>query len=358
MQRRSTTQDVTWFLDLKRNNQLDLSPPYQRRSVWNPKDRRFFLDTIFRGYPCPPIFLHKILAEDGRTIYAVVDGKQRLETLFRFTEGDVAISQDFGNARLDGRTFTRLEIAEKELFWNYVIPVEFLTFSPDDMHEVNQAFDRLNRNMRKLEPQELRHARWDGWFIRLTERECEDPRWRTLGTVTTARHKRMKDAQFISELLLVIINNSMMGFDQDALDAAYARYDDLDELEEPLDEDAFLQQLGDAKEYIAAMQNTNGCVKDYASQLASFYTLWSAVVLHRELLPEATEFAELFALFRRRVDELDKAEDKTPLLTGENAVLFRRPSEFLNYFRGASTDLVPRSRRLESLLSFVQETQL
>ena len=41
--RRVTTQDISWFLDLSRNGQLNLDPPYQRRSVWSPKDRRFFL---------------------------------------------------------------------------------------------------------------------------------------------------------------------------------------------------------------------------------------------------------------------------------------------------------------------------
>jgi len=27
MQRRSTTQDISWFLDLRRNDQLNMSPP-------------------------------------------------------------------------------------------------------------------------------------------------------------------------------------------------------------------------------------------------------------------------------------------------------------------------------------------
>jgi hypothetical protein len=32
--RRVTTQDISWFLDLDNNKQLNLDPPYQRRSVW------------------------------------------------------------------------------------------------------------------------------------------------------------------------------------------------------------------------------------------------------------------------------------------------------------------------------------
>jgi hypothetical protein len=38
MKRRPTTQDISWLLDLARNKQLDLDPPYQRRSVWTNKD--------------------------------------------------------------------------------------------------------------------------------------------------------------------------------------------------------------------------------------------------------------------------------------------------------------------------------
>src|SRR3990167_5115312 len=100
--RRVTTQDLSWFLDLSANNQLDLDPSYQRRSVWSPKDRRHFLDTIFRGYPSPSIFLHKQII-DGKTIYSVVDGKQRLETILKFTRNEIAIDKKYGDSRLDNK---------------------------------------------------------------------------------------------------------------------------------------------------------------------------------------------------------------------------------------------------------------
>ena len=49
MSRTLTTQDVSWFLDLKERDQLNLDPPYQRRSVWSPRDKRFFIDTILNN---------------------------------------------------------------------------------------------------------------------------------------------------------------------------------------------------------------------------------------------------------------------------------------------------------------------
>src|SRR5437870_774607 len=226
MQGRPASKDPSWFMDLRRHGHLVWAPPYQRRSVWTPKDRRFFLDTVFRGYPCPPIFLHKVAGTDEKTTYAVVDGKQRLQTIFKFVDGEIALAEDFGDTRYNSKKWGDLGSAERQILWDYVIPVEFLSFDPGDTRAVDQAFDRLNRNMRKLEAQELRHARWDGWFILLVEQECEDPAWRKLGVVTNARSKRMKDAQFMSELALVIIERKQHGFDQEMLDAAYGRYDD------------------------------------------------------------------------------------------------------------------------------------
>ena len=330
MKRRATTQDITWFLDLRRSNQLDLDPPYQRRGVWNPKDRRFFLDTVFRGYPCPPIFVHKTdRTTDGKTIYAIVDGKQRLQTLFMFVDDQLALDHEFGDNRFNGKKWSQLKGEERQIFWDYVIPVEFLTFDPRDPQEVNQAFDRLNRNMRKLEAQELRHARWGGWFISLVESECEDAFWKRVGVGTTARNKRMKDAQFISELLLVIIDQRQKGFDQDALDTAYGKYDDITELDEPIEPDDIKEQMSNAKQYIDAMQGVNSCVKKYASSLAVFYTLWAAVVLHRDRLPDPSRFAAIFADLREKVEQLKGAEDRASLLTGDKTAKYDIANTFL-----------------------------
>ena len=352
MQRRSTTQDISWFLDLRRHEQLDLNPPYQRRSVWNVKDRRFFLDTVFRGYPCPPLFLHKTFGTADKTLYAVVDGKQRLQTLFQFVDDEVALASDYGDERFAGKRWSHLGEAERKVFWDYVLPVEFLSFDPNDPHEVNQAFDRLNRNMRKLEPQELRHARWDGWFLKTVEAECEDATWQTLGISTKARNKRMKDAQFISELLLVVLDRKQAGFDQQALDDAYAKFDDVEDLEPELDVDEVTEIVKNAKQYLVDMQTANGCIKAHAGTLAVFYTLWALIALHQDELPEAAKFASVFAAFKTDVDKLAEADGETAppssLGSAETKTL-ARAREFLQASRGPSTDLSPRQKRLDAL---------
>jgi hypothetical protein len=246
------------------------------------------------------------------------------------------------------------------MLWNYVIPVEFLTFDASDTQEVSEAFDRLNRNMRKLEAQELRHARWDGWFITIVETECEDPAWVKFGIVTKARSSRMKDAQFISELLLMLIERKQLGFDQEMLDDAYGKYDDLDECEEELDPDDVKERLQAAKGYLLAMQDANGCIKAYARSLAGFYTLWAVVALHRDRITDAPQFAAFFADFMSKVRELDSLEDPAAhaaRLTQPGGEDYRRPLEFLQASKGASTDLGPRVKRLDALLSAIPKLE-
>jgi hypothetical protein len=165
----------------------------------------------------------------------------------------------------------------------------------------------------------------------------------------------MKDAQFISELLLLLIEGRQIGFDQETLDAAYGKYEDLEELDPPVDPEEVKERLQSAKEYLLGMETANECVKEYAGTLAAFYTLWAAVTLHRVALPVApADFARAFAEFREMVNRFESEEDKAALLNGADAVKFKRAAEFLAGYRGASTDLTPRVKRLAALLGFIR----
>lgn len=345
MQRRPTTQDISWFLDQHRNKQLNLSPAYQRRSVWTMKDRRFFLDTVFRGYPCPAIFLHKRVGEDGRAIYDVVDGKQRLETILQFADGKFSLGPHL-DSQLSGKKWKDLGEESRKAFWNYVLPVEQLDFAANETEAVNDAFDRLNRNSKRLEPQELRHARFDGWFISLAETEAAEQAWLDLGVVTKARAKRMKDSQLICELLLVIIENGQAGFDQDHLDAACAKYDDPDDEGADLDTDAVLARLGENKAFLAEMNAVNGIARAAGAHVGAFYSLWALVTLHREKLGNPRDFAAWYASFTERAAVLRRAEYKASDGSRFDAAV----EKYDRALQGAHTDATPRDTRLEALL--------
>lgn len=221
------TQDISWFLDLYRQEKIDLDPPYQRKSVWSGRDRRFFIDTVLRNYPSPPIYLCKKIDDKGNITYDVVDGKQRLETIFLFFNNKISAGRDFGDDRVNGKRWKKIneEKQYREIFLNYEIIVEHVTIPDNASITINEVFDRLNRNSRKLTEQELRHAKYDGWFISFCEKMADNSFWEQVKIATKARTKRMRDVQFISELLMVSIDQKIHGFDQALIDKFYSAYD-------------------------------------------------------------------------------------------------------------------------------------
>lgn len=348
MHRRPSTQDLTWLLDLANNGQLDLDPPYQRRSVWTRKDKQFFLDTIFRNFPSPAIFLHKSLDDAGKATYHVVDGKQRLTTILEFLDDRVRISSDFGDVRLDGMKWSDLK-GEQDLrqrLWNYQITVEMIDVV--DGAVVNEIFDRLNRNARKLTRQELRHAKFEGWLISEAEAESAREEWRELGVATTARAKRMVDNQFISELMLVVLEGQIFGFDQASLDDFYAKYEDPSDTAPDLDQDEFRAKFSRVRTYLVEINGHDGVVAARAKGFGNFYTLWAVAALG-DNLPDAAVAAERYEEFMAKVAELSEQQDLDAFLRGKPEGEYAVALRYFRNSRGASTDSGPRMERFEAL---------
>ena len=351
--RRVTTQDISWFLDLYTNGQLDLDPSYQRRSVWSPKDRRFFLDTIFREYPSPTIFLHKQVLE-GKTTYSVVDGKQRLETIIKFAENKITIDKKFGDTRLDGKRWKTIRKDETlaRTFWDYVLPVEFTNII-DDTNLVNEVFDRLNRNSRRLVEQELRHAKYDGWFISFVERESESSEWEEIGVVTKSRAKRMRDVQFLSELLIVLLKGQVGGFDQNEINEYYANYDDLNDLDIPFDEEQVKQTFEAAKRYLLELEHEPAIVTKYARDFTNLYSLWAIVSLHYDNIQNVKEFADKYSSFMEEVNRYKNEEYLAKVISGDEEPSSAESLKYYQNSTGASTEPPQRHERNNALLSVI-----
>lgn len=350
MKRQPTTQQITWFLDLERNGQLDLNPPYQRKSVWSAKDRRFFLDTIFRNYPTPPIFIHRTIDDNGFTKYHVVDGKQRLETILNFVNNRIAIDANFGDVNLNGKKFRELGIEEKRKFWDYTLVVDFL--ESIEGTNIEEVFDRVNRNSRNLQPQELRHARFNGWFITDVESESEDEFWWDLKVSTRAKDKRMKNDQLISELLLVILDKKVVGFDQDYLDTMYALYDAPEENVEGFDEEEYKAEKNRIKDYLKQMEIHNKCITEYGKTANNLYTLWALLALNKEL-PNANVLADRYTAFMTDVKKFMDAENPDELWAQADQAQLENSFTYFKNSKGASTDLPQRNDRLNALKAAV-----
>jgi hypothetical protein len=339
-----TIQDVSWILDLHEKKQLDLDPSYQRRSVWSPRDRRMFLDTVFRNWPTGSVYLHKTLSEAGSPTYHVVDGKQRLQSLIMYSKDEVRLPDDFGDERFNRKRFSGLAQEQKEIFWNYQLTVEMLTAA--EISVVNEVFDRLNRNAKKLTRQELRHAKWDGAFMRLVEAEAEEPFWEHVGIRTRARERRMKDVEFISELLLLTMRG-VEEFSQDAFDDAYAEYD-----EEVPNADQTRRRFADTKQMIYAIDQHLALAKTRYSNFTDFYTLWSALL--DVPIRDAAATAEALREFER---ELDSSAAASGIAGNVQTEISRRVERYAHAARGGATHRRERADRREVLIEVLKAAQ-
>ena len=95
---RKTQFAVADFLSWQRNQTINLNPPFQRRSVWKPDAKSYFMDTVVKGFPAPIIYLRQsadLSTQQSRR--EVVDGQQRLRTIFTYI--DPTLLQDFDATR-------------------------------------------------------------------------------------------------------------------------------------------------------------------------------------------------------------------------------------------------------------------
>jgi uncharacterized protein with ParB-like and HNH nuclease domain len=65
-------------------------PDFQRRLVWTNKDKVEFIKTVVHGYPFPEIYIAagKVDPKTGEGAEVLVDGQQRVTTLYQYFKGD------------------------------------------------------------------------------------------------------------------------------------------------------------------------------------------------------------------------------------------------------------------------------
>ncbi len=303
MSRAINFQTISWFWDLHTRKLLDLDPPYQRRSVWNQEYKDFFIDTVLNGYPSPAIFLYQEITPEGISKYSVVDGKQRLSTLFEFAENNFPVSETATITRLRGKYFQDLENEIKQNFWKYQFAVEYVPSNDEKI--INDIFDRINRNVSKLTPQELRHARFNGVFITTVE-DLTDWIVSALPTnfpsIPPKSKKQMKDVEFVT-LLLLFLEEGVKSYRQDDLDKAFndrdLAWDNKDEIE-----DNFKKVINFIKDIIdKSSQNIKLCKTRLKNQ-ADFYSLFGAIseLNHENLLEIDSEVGNRLDRFLKLVD--------------------------------------------------------
>jgi len=211
------------FLEWHKNKRLVLNPHFQRRDVWTPNAKVYLIDTILRRLPIPKIYMRQKVDLETHTSYReVVDGQQRLRAIFNFASDNITLTKRAKEYK--GLTYSTLSDEDKETFLSYPIAVEQLINASDG--DVLEVFARLNSYTLPLNPQELRHAKFQGDF-KWTVYEMAK-RWTVLWDdykVVSGRERlRMADDQLVAEIYGIILRGVASG-SQPNIKSLYTRYD-------------------------------------------------------------------------------------------------------------------------------------
>lgn len=205
--------NVTTIVDFIKSGAVKI-PGFQRNYVWDLRRASKLIESLIIGLPVPQVFLY----EEGRNSFLVIDGQQRLMTIYYFVRGrfpkrdkrveirrifneegeipDSIIGNDdyFDNFNLRlpevavGRPnkFNRLNYQTLD---DYRLQFDLRTIRnvivkqvrpSDDDSSIYEMFNRLNTGGILLTPQEIRASLYHSLFIDTLFTLNLDDRWRAL----------------------------------------------------------------------------------------------------------------------------------------------------------------------------------
>jgi uncharacterized protein with ParB-like and HNH nuclease domain len=211
----SIEYDLETLVKKIKNGVIKLDPDYQRRHRWDDKTSSRLIESLILNIPIPTIYISQDVDVDLETEehrYSVIDGQQRLTSIYNFLRDKYALIgldtldelngcfhkdlPPFLIRRLEERTVKCLRID-----------------STIDAQVKLDIFERLNSGSVKLEPQELRNAVFSGKFNVLCKSLSTNRDFRILLQIdpetpeTNNRVRKMEDVELVLRFFTLIYGN-------------------------------------------------------------------------------------------------------------------------------------------------------
>lgn len=180
---------------------LQPRPDFQRRLVWSTKHKLAFVKTVLESFPFPEIYIAagSVDLETGISHELLVDGQQRLDTLFQYFIGSETLK-----LTRDIPTYKQLSPEQKNAFLDYEVVVRDLGNIP--IEEVKQIFQRINSTNYALNPMEIHNSQFSGEFISVSEKLSEHPFWDDHSTFSANEIRRMLDMRFVMTSIITMMS--------------------------------------------------------------------------------------------------------------------------------------------------------
>lgn len=147
-------QTIRTIVEIK--DKIDFFPVYQRYgNIWDNYKKKLLIDTILNGFDIPKFYFNYFVEQNNplnknNMIYAVIDGKQRLQAIIDFVENKFSLDNEFeyfSNPSLNLKNLTYQQIAQSfpeviSKFWETNLDIIFVSTDDEDMLE--ELFLRLN----------------------------------------------------------------------------------------------------------------------------------------------------------------------------------------------------------------------
>ena len=157
-------------------------PRFQRGWVWTHSQASQLIESFLLGLPVPGIFLYR----ESTTLHQlVIDGQQRLRSIWGFFEGKLPNVADFYlrdvDPRWEGKRYTELAEIDKIRLRDAVLrAIVVEQVIPHDNSSVYHIFERLNTGGTHLNPQEVRNSAAHGPFNDHIISLNDNPEWREI----------------------------------------------------------------------------------------------------------------------------------------------------------------------------------
>jgi len=188
---------ISSIVDKINRGKLDLRPAYQREYVWSIRTASKLIESLLLNIPVPTLFFNEL----GAGTLEVVDGKQRLTSIWSFVKGDFPDGKEFRLTglevldELNGKTFEELSDEEQETIRDYALNIHTIS-RHCDADFVFEVFERLNMGATSLNEQELRNCVYHGSYVELLLELANTPEMLAMMKLDSP-HPRMKDRELI-----------------------------------------------------------------------------------------------------------------------------------------------------------------
>ena len=233
MKTTATNKKVRELLTAVRDESLEIKPPFQRRLVWKNRDKCKFIETVLDEYPFPEIYVAtgELDLETGEGTQLLVDGQQRISTLFQYFNGsdDLKLGNDIPR-------YADLPNEMQNRFLQYDVVVRDLGALSDE--EIKNVFQRINSTGYSLNAMEINNSRFDGEFKATAEKIAEDKFFSDHRIFSVNQIRRMDDTRFVLAYLTTVkstyfnldreIERFLEMYDEEFQDAAEMKADTRD----------------------------------------------------------------------------------------------------------------------------------